>query len=658
MRATIEELQAEVARLQEANAALAAHMKLCERLQGVVTLEEIARTAITTIAEAMAAEGGGIMLTGRPAPDGDSTWEYGMPNETWSALPEKTRRGLLEMAMREEHPLASTDAGALLAGEGLPEAPSLENVLFAPMRSGSRCAGGAVLFNFLHPERLDYYAAKIPALVVPICHVISHVDLVESYLREARLLEAILENVNSHVAYLDSDFDFIRVNSAFVEGCGHSREELMGRNHFHFFPDPENQAIFEQVRDSGGRVEFREKPFEYPDQPERGVTYWDWILTPIKNEAGAVEGLVLSLTDMTEKVRARERIAAAERERAREARLLETIVENIDYHIAYLDRNLKFLQVNSSYCEGSDYPREGLIGREFSEVFPNALIEPFLGKARDVGENYRFREVATRYPRHPERGMTYWDCGIIPVKDQRGEVEGIVMSSVDVTEHVRTRERMLAAERERTRLAENLAVEVNHRTKNNLAMVAGLLQLQVGDEAEDRRAADIVRDAIARIRTFAAVHEQLYERHAKSVELLDAMRRIAEVDCEALSRGRVELLTEGEPVSYPPKIGLSICVAANELITNAIKHGSPGPNGRLHIKTSVSLRGSKLHLSVWNSGNPVPPHFDPSKRKKMGLRLIHDMTVGQYKGTFTVLPHEEGTLAQIIIDDERLRQDE
>ena len=33
------------------------------------------------------------------------------------------------------------------------------------------------------------------------------------------------------------------------------------------------------------------KPFTYPDQPERGVTYWDWRLTPLCDEApGAVSG--------------------------------------------------------------------------------------------------------------------------------------------------------------------------------------------------------------------------------------------------------------------------------------------------------------------------------------------------------------------------------
>ena len=50
--------------------------------------------------------------------------------------------------------------------------------------------------------------------------------------------------------------------------------ELPG-NHFALFPHPENQAAFERVRETGQPVEFHARPFEYSDQPERGVTYWD-----------------------------------------------------------------------------------------------------------------------------------------------------------------------------------------------------------------------------------------------------------------------------------------------------------------------------------------------------------------------------------------------
>jgi hypothetical protein len=40
------------------------------------------------------------------------------------------------------------------------------------------------------------------------------------------------------------------------------------------------------------------------------------------------------------------------------------------------------------------------------------------------------------------------------------------------------------------------------------------------------------------------------------------------------------------------------------------------------------------------------------------VRLIEDVAIGQYGGTFSLTPHEGGTLARMIIDDERLREEE
>ena len=117
--------------------------------------------------------------------------------------------------------------------------------------------------------------------------------------KERDILEVIMENTKAHLAYLDTKFNFIAVNSIYAESSGHTASELIGRNHFKLFPNKENQAIFEQVRDSGQPVDFRDKPFEFKDQPWRGVTYWDWTLHPIKGASGKVIGLVLSLVDTT-----------------------------------------------------------------------------------------------------------------------------------------------------------------------------------------------------------------------------------------------------------------------------------------------------------------------------------------------------------------------
>jgi PAS domain S-box-containing protein len=124
--------------------------------------------------------------------------------------------------------------------------------------------------------------------------------------RERDALQTIMESTHAQLAYFDPQFNFLRVNAAYVQGSGYSKEELIGRNHFELFPHAENQAIFEQVKDTGEPILFHAKPFEYPERPELGTTYWDWTLVPVKDENGDVQGLVLSLLDVTQRERARQ----------------------------------------------------------------------------------------------------------------------------------------------------------------------------------------------------------------------------------------------------------------------------------------------------------------------------------------------------------------
>ena len=125
--------------------------------------------------------------------------------------------------------------------------------------------------------------------------------------QERDVLQAVMDGARkSHLVYLDREFNFIRVNSTYAKTCGYTPEEMIGKNHFELYPHPENEAIFAKVRDTGEIFETSDKPFVFPDQPERGVTYWDWTLTPIKDDTEHVTGLVFSLFETTERRIAKE----------------------------------------------------------------------------------------------------------------------------------------------------------------------------------------------------------------------------------------------------------------------------------------------------------------------------------------------------------------
>lgn len=131
--------------------------------------------------------------------------------------------------------------------------------------------------------------------------------------RERDILQAVMNGArNFHLAYLNINFDFVHVNETYARTCGYRPEEMIGKNHFALYPHAENEAIFTRVRDTGEPAEYHDKPFEFPNAPERGVTYWDWSLTPVKGTDGLVTGLVFSLFETTEHKRMEEALHESE----------------------------------------------------------------------------------------------------------------------------------------------------------------------------------------------------------------------------------------------------------------------------------------------------------------------------------------------------------
>jgi PAS domain S-box-containing protein len=149
---------------------------------------------------------------------------------------------------------------------------------------------------------------------VTLAHDVTVARDAEQRLRAERNLLHIVMNgtQNAHLVYFDRDFNFINVNQSYARTCGYRPEEMIGKNHFALYPNEENEAIFKRVRDTGEPFEVYDKPFEFSDQPDRGVTWWDWTLTPVKDQAGEVVGLVFSLIETTARKKAELALQASE----------------------------------------------------------------------------------------------------------------------------------------------------------------------------------------------------------------------------------------------------------------------------------------------------------------------------------------------------------
>ena len=201
----------------------------------------------------------------------------------------------------------------------------------------------------------------------------------EAQRREQSLLDSVMRTTDVMLVLLDPQFNFVWVNPAYAETCRMKPEEMIGKNHFALYPNAENEAIFRRVRDTGEEVFYKDKAFVFPDQPERGVTYWDWSLTPVKDASGNLTSLVFSLRETTEFKRAEEML----RENQERHRVLaETMLQGV----VHQDAEGRIIAMNPA--------AERILGK---------TVEEFLGSSSIREEQHTIHEDGSPFPgvEHP-----------------------------------------------------------------------------------------------------------------------------------------------------------------------------------------------------------------------------------------------------------------
>ena len=121
--------------------------------------------------------------------------------------------------------------------------------------------------------------------------------------RANQLIDLFFKDSHTCFVLLDIDFNFIRVNEAYASVCGQTVDFFSGKNHFDLYPS-DVEDIFKSVRASKEAFSITARPFSFPDHPEWGMTYWDWLLEPILDARGEIDFFVFSLIDVSSRVKA------------------------------------------------------------------------------------------------------------------------------------------------------------------------------------------------------------------------------------------------------------------------------------------------------------------------------------------------------------------
>ncbi len=198
-----------------------------------------------------------------------------------------------------------------------------------------------------------------------------------------------------------------------------------------------------------------------------------------------------------------------------------------------------------------------------------------------------------------------------PLHNEAGDLIGAVNMMIDITGRKR-RERRLRL----------LAREVDHRTKNLLAVIQGLVHFTRADTVGDFAAA-----IEGRVMALARVHSLLSDSQWDGVDLKILTMQMFEAPRVAYG---TRIGVEGDSVMLGSATAQSVALMLHELMTNAVRHGAlRRDTGRLDV--SWTCDDGQLSMSWTETGGPATASPALSG---FGLTLIERTIADQLDGQF------------------------
>src|SRR5579884_777687 len=145
--------------------------------------------------------------------------------------------------------------------------------------------------------------------------------------------------------------------------------------------------------------------------------------------------------------------------------------------------------------------------------------------------------------------------------------------------------------------------ELNHRVKNNLATVAGILSLQ-RRRTKSPEVRHILAESVNRVQGLAATHDLLAHEDVGEARVDDIARKIVGVASANLVPPEKHITFKVEPcaIVIPSRSVTILALIINEMVSNAIKHGMDGQS-----EGSVTIRGREdngmVVIQVIDSGH-------------------------------------------------------
>jgi PAS domain S-box-containing protein len=348
--------------------------------------------------------------------------------------------------------------------------------------------------------------------------------------------------------------------------------------------------------------------------------------TPLRDERGAIVGVVNMTVDISERKKAEAALAErnAQLALAGQAGLVGSYTHDIGSGI---------MQVSTGWATIYGLPGNTttITRRDWrARVHPDDLAGLDARRARVFADRQREHRSEFRILR-ADGDIRWIESRSVVAYDDDGFARRMVGVNIDVTERKQAEEH------------KNLLVaELDHRVKNVLAVVAAVVSRTLEASAS---MADFAVALDGRIQSIATTHELLSWRKWQGIPLAELVER----ELAPHANGS-NMLIEGPEVVLRPEVGQALAMVLHELATNAAKYGAlSAQQGGVAVRwrpTAQNGSGGVLVIDWIETGGPAvvaAPHAG------YGTSIIRDLIPYEFGGTVDLGLTPEGARCRLEI---------
>ena len=258
-------------------------------------------------------------------------------------------------------------------------------------------------------------------------------------------------------------------------------------------------------------------------------------------------------------------------------------------------------------------------GKDWWELWPaesQHLVRNAIATARDEG-GARFEAFCPTAKGEPR----WWDVTVSPLRDEQGELRGLISISRDVSADVCARE-----------LRDTAAAEMKHRLRNAYALTSAIVTTSARGREEHR---EFAREISRRLEQLGIAQTLLLDAHEIGMPTLDALvRRLTEPFCGDATTLEIGALPD---VALAEDQIRTLALVLGEFSTNSNKYGALGHGGKIVV--TGAIEGSMLTLT-WSEQSNRPVTAE-ARDGSSGLTLIRRALAAQ-RGTLEVAFRPDG----------------